>query len=306
MPASRPWPPQPGGGLRHGGGLSLAGMLELPVSSLLGQRPGPATGMPTRHGATGPAVALRAGHGEFSARPLRPGHRRQSFPPDAPGLVTAHRYQTPGHPAHGTSFLQDLQQTFRPWRTLRPIDVRSPSRRAPTMPGYAGHPGRRLARAIRVAGPASWSTRMSTTRQGISASVSRCVWKQQDKRLAKLGGMLAEFLPPERYGPADADLPAAGLGSSYGPCREAVDRLETPGGGEGRGAAALRPTLAAAGRPSHSSARPPRRTICVEGNQTGQFATLLRETGILAQCEPLRRYDGMPFTGEEIAERVTP
>jgi hypothetical protein len=42
----------------------------------------------------------------------------------------------------------------------------------------------------------------------------------------------------------------------------------------------------------------------VEGNQTAQFAALLRETGILAKADSLLRYDGMPFTGAEIAERI--
>ena len=47
-----------------------------------------------------------------------------------------------------------------------------------------------------------------------------------------------------------------------------------------------------------------RRIYCVECNQTGQFAALLRETGILAQAESLLRYDGMPLTGAEIVERI--
>ena len=47
-----------------------------------------------------------------------------------------------------------------------------------------------------------------------------------------------------------------------------------------------------------------RRIICVEGNQTGQFASVLREAGLIGKCDLLLRYDGLPFTGEEIAERT--
>ena len=47
-----------------------------------------------------------------------------------------------------------------------------------------------------------------------------------------------------------------------------------------------------------------RRLWVVEGNATGQFAAVLRQTGLLGECEPLLKYDGMPFTGEEIAVRA--
>ena len=46
------------------------------------------------------------------------------------------------------------------------------------------------------------------------------------------------------------------------------------------------------------------RVTSVEGNQTGQLAALLREAGAIAECELMSRYDGMPFTGEEIARRA--
>jgi hypothetical protein len=36
----------------------------------------------------------------------------------------------------------------------------------------------------------------------------------------------------------------------------------------------------------------------------GQFAALLRQAVALADCECVCKYDGMPFTGEQIAERL--
>ena len=46
-------------------GLALAGMTETPVVVVLGQRPGPATGLPTRTEQGELWFALHAGHGEF-------------------------------------------------------------------------------------------------------------------------------------------------------------------------------------------------------------------------------------------------
>jgi 2-oxoglutarate ferredoxin oxidoreductase subunit alpha len=45
------------------------------------------------------------------------------------------------------------------------------------------------------------------------------------------------------------------------------------------------------------------RVTSVECNQTGQFAGLLKEIGVVRECALLTKYDGLPFTGEEIARR---
>jgi 2-oxoglutarate ferredoxin oxidoreductase subunit alpha len=124
----------------------------------------------------------------------------------------------------------------------------------------------------------------------------------QDKRLRKLDGMKAEALAPTWHGPPEADHVLVCWGSAYGPCREAADRLNEAG----RPTAALHftqvwPLDAEAIRRRLGS----RRVTCVEGNATGQFASVLREVGALSDCEMILKYDGMPFTGEEIAERVT-
>ena len=49
----------------------------------------------------------------------------------------------------------------------------------------------------------------------------------------------------------------------------------------------------------------PDRVVCLEGNARGQFASVLREVGVLGECELLTRYDGMPFTGQEIVGRLS-
>jgi hypothetical protein len=44
--------------------------------------------------------------------------------------------------------------------------------------------------------------------------------------------------------------------------------------------------------------------VLVEGNQTGQLRALLRQVGVVGECELISRYDGLPFTGGEIAARL--
>jgi 2-oxoglutarate ferredoxin oxidoreductase subunit alpha len=124
----------------------------------------------------------------------------------------------------------------------------------------------------------------------------------QDKRMRKLDGLLAEALPPDYYGPADAAHLLICWGSTYGPCREAVDLMNAAGGR----AAMLHfsqvwPLDANA---IHAAAGHRFRVTCVECNQTGQFASLLRRVGALGECELLSKYDGLAFTGEEIVRRL--
>ena len=60
-------------------GVSLAGMLELPVVIHLAQRPGPATGLPTRTEQGDLELALYSGHGEFPRIIYAPGGIQDLF-----------------------------------------------------------------------------------------------------------------------------------------------------------------------------------------------------------------------------------
>jgi 2-oxoglutarate ferredoxin oxidoreductase subunit alpha len=60
-------------------GLSLCGMTEVPLVIHLAQRPGPATGLPTRTEQGDIELALYAGHGEFPRAILAPGDMTQAI-----------------------------------------------------------------------------------------------------------------------------------------------------------------------------------------------------------------------------------
>ena len=60
-------------------GLSLAGMIESPMVVHIGQRPGPATGLPTRTEQGELLFALYAGHGEFPRIIFAPGTIEDCF-----------------------------------------------------------------------------------------------------------------------------------------------------------------------------------------------------------------------------------
>ena len=60
-------------------GLSLAGMTETPIVIALAQRPGPATGFPTRTEQGDLLFALHTAHGEFRGLSLHPARLSRHF-----------------------------------------------------------------------------------------------------------------------------------------------------------------------------------------------------------------------------------
>ncbi len=76
-------------------GVSLAAMTETPVFIVVGQRPGPATGLPTRTEQGDLELVLHAGHGEFPRAIFAPGTIEECFHLARQALFLAEKYQTP-------------------------------------------------------------------------------------------------------------------------------------------------------------------------------------------------------------------
>jgi len=105
-------------------GLSLAGMTETPIVIALGQRPAPATGLPTRTEQGDLLFALHAAHGEFPRVIFAPGTPEQAFYLTNKAFDIAEKYQVPAliifdqyladtvWSYEGFSFQRGLQQPF--------------------------------------------------------------------------------------------------------------------------------------------------------------------------------------------------
>ena len=75
--------------------VSLAGMTETPVVITVAQRPGPATGFPTRTEQGDLNFVLHAGHGEFPRIIFAPGSIGETIALARKSFVLADRYQIP-------------------------------------------------------------------------------------------------------------------------------------------------------------------------------------------------------------------
>ncbi len=76
-------------------GISLAGMTETPLVVVLAQRPGPATGLPTRTAQGDLLFAVHAGHGEFPKLVLAPSDAKDAFKKTVRAFNLADKYQIP-------------------------------------------------------------------------------------------------------------------------------------------------------------------------------------------------------------------
>lgn len=283
-------------------GMSLAGILELPVLVVLAQRPGPATGLPTRTAQQDLRFALHGGHGEFVRAVFAPRTQGECYDIARRALAQAHRHQTPVL-LLTDQFLQDMQKNIPALSTrLEPIDHCLVAAGA----DYARYAVTDSGVSPRAIPGGEGFVVVDSDEHDADGHLTENLdvhLVQQDKRMRKAGGLLSDAMGPERYGPADAEALLICWGSTYGPCREAVDRLAAAG----RSVAMLSfaqvwPLRAEEVRQAIGDAK---RVICVEGNQTGQFASALREIIAIGDCERIARYDGMPFTPEYIVREVT-
>jgi 2-oxoglutarate ferredoxin oxidoreductase subunit alpha len=119
-----------------------------------------------------------------------------------------------------------------------------------------------------------------------------------EKRLKKLDLLLDRVVPPERTGPAQAELLLVAWGSTRGAVLEAAARLRS----RGRAAGVLHFPQVWPLKPDQflTTLEEAGEVVSVEGNAAGQFARLLRrETGFQVRRQ-IRRYDGWPITPEYI------
>jgi 2-oxoglutarate ferredoxin oxidoreductase subunit alpha len=311
--------------------MGLAGMTETPVVIYNAQRPGPATGLPTRQEQGDLLFMLHASQGEFPRFLLAPGTHEECFVAGWRAFNLAQKYQTPAlvlsdhylavavrsleleafdFEAVGIEWgelltKEELDALEEPYLRFRVTQSGVSPRAVP------GHPN-----AVWVS-----TANEHDERGAVNEELDNRV-AQVEKRMRKMEGMAQEVEGPSWYGPEEAELTFICWGSTYGALREAVDWLNaerdrgqemspTGLGGEEKGGTGranmlhfnelypfpLEATLAALERA--------KRTIMVEGNATGQLETLLRAHTGRSVDGTIRKYDGRAFTPGYIVTHVS-
>jgi len=287
-------------------GLGLAAITETPIVIVNAQRPGPATGLPTRTGQGDLQFVIRASQDEFPRFVFAPGMPDEAFEITARAFHLAEKYQVPVI-ILVDQYLQDSlfiieKQLTAPEETERFIagddDMDNPSE----YKRFAVTPSGVSPRALPCAGKALVVISSDEHREDghISEAISDRI-QMVDKRNAKVPHMIKEMNPPKEYH-GDADILLVGWGSTEGAIKEAVDRLRE----EGMNAGALNfvdlwpfPFEAAIAALNRT-----KKFYMVEQNSSAQLGQLIREQTGLIHSGAILKYDGRPFYPNEIVNDV--
>jgi 2-oxoglutarate ferredoxin oxidoreductase subunit alpha len=291
-------------------GVSLAGMTETPIVIALGQRPGPATGFPTRTEQGELQFVLSAGHGEFPRVIFAPGSPRQAFYLTNKAFDLAEKYQIPAFILFDT-YLSDSQWTFDGLDVsqVRYVDYRLRGDAFKKFPEYKRYAFTESGvTPLGVPGDAGHLVVIDSDEhdeEGHIVEDAATRVKMVQKRLFnKLPLIKSEVAPPFVYGDHKPQVVIAGWGSTYGVMKEAVDALSKSQRIAMLHFSELFPF------PNRSKfdylrfLRYAKQTICIENNATGQFARLMRaETGYEFGTH-IHKFDGRPFTVEALVGEI--
>jgi 2-oxoglutarate ferredoxin oxidoreductase subunit alpha len=291
-------------------GVSLAGMTETPVVICEMQRPGPATGLPTRTEQGDLHFVIHGGHGEFPRVVLTPGTPEQAFWATNKAFDLAEKYQIPVL-VQGDQYLADCEWTGPAFdlSRLRYTDYRLRGKALAGLSAYQRyHFTDSGVSPLAVPGDSRHLVVVDSDEHDedghiIEDAATRI--RMVEKRLhRKLENLRREIAPPELYGEENPETLLIGFGSTYGVMKETVDRLL------GTYAIAMLHFSEVYPFPGldrfdyRKVLEKARYTLCVELNATGQFAGLLRaETGFSCSGR-VNRYDGRPFTTDDLLTEV--
>ncbi len=280
-------------------GLSLAGMLESPIVIHLAQRPGPATGLPTRTEQADLELALYAGHGEFSRIILAPGKVEDGFYLTQKAFNLAEKYQVPVFILTDQYFVDSYYNTA--CLDLSDIDIEKHivktdvnyKRYKLTANGISprGIPG--LGQGMVV---------VDSDEHDETGHITEDLdlrTRMVNKRLGKFELLKNEIIPPQLTGPEDYENLVVCWGSTYNVVKEAVENLSK------ENVAVLHfKQVYPLPNETVNYLKKARKTLIVENNATSQFSKLIKlHTGIEIKNKILK-YNGLSFYVEELTNKL--
>ncbi|MBI5778432.1 MAG: 2-oxoacid:acceptor oxidoreductase subunit alpha [Planctomycetes bacterium] len=284
-------------------GLSLAAMTETPIVIALGQRPAPATGLPTRTEQADLEYALYAGHGEFPRAIFTPGNAQQCFYLTAHAFQIAEKYQIPVF-VLTDQYLADSYQDFEPFDISR-IDatryimtdgelssVKEYKRHALTPSGISPRalPGQSQHLVI--------TDSDEHTEDGHLTEDLQVRTQMVDKRLRKYEALSKEVIAPSLEANTKAKTILVSWGSNYGVVKEAAQALDYA-------ALHFQQVWPFPKDDFLRLTQGAQRIIVIENNATGQLARLIKSQTGLTNISSINKYNGLPFTTDELTAKIT-
>lgn len=281
-------------------GISLAGMIESPAVVSLGQRPGPATGLPTRTEQGDLELALYAGHGEFPRVVYAPGTLSDAFSLMQRAFDVADRYQVP-------VFVLSDQNLVDSLANVPPFVV--PARKTMTSivrtgAGYKRYSFTKSGISPRgIPGYGEGLVGVDSDEHDEEGHITEDLGvrnRMVEKRLRKHSLLAKDVVAPELIGKRRYRTLVVGWGSTCGAIREALEAI-----GDDSISFLYVKQVYPLGAAIARYARRAERTIVVENNATGQLAKLLKLHLGVDVARRILKYSGMPFSVEELTRKIS-
>jgi 2-oxoglutarate ferredoxin oxidoreductase subunit alpha len=279
-------------------GVGLSRINETPLVIYVGQRPGPAVGLPTRTSQEDLDLTLY-GHGETPKIIFAPGNLEDAFHLSQRAFNIADKYQIPVF-ILSDQYFADIYYNL-PSIYLKSVEIEhhivktdeNYKRYELTDDGISprGIPG--FGDGLVVVDPHEHDE------EGHITEDQNLRTKMVEKRIKKLDGIKKDSIPPELIGSIDYSILVVGWGSTYGIIKEALDNLKR----EDIAFLYFKQVY-----PLHDSTKKyldkANKTIIFENNVESQFANLIKlQTDFIIDKNVLK-YNGRPFSVEEVTESL--
>lgn len=283
--------------------LGLSGMAEIPLVVVNMQRPGPATGLPTRTEQGDLKFMISASQGEFPRMVIALRTHKDAFYQTVRAFNLAEKYQIPVI-LLGDQYLGDASATVEPFEINNIETDYSNSEYSDEYLRYKYTKSGVSPRLIPMK-----SKNLVTIdsdehdEKGKITESAKVRVQMMDKRMKKLKLIEQELQEPQFLGAVDYDTLLIGWGSTYGPISEAIELLNSK---KSKKYAALifGDIFPLPQKLLIEKSKKAKQIINIEQNATGQLAGLIREyTGIICS-KSILKYDGRQITGEEIVKRI--
>lgn len=277
--------------------VSLAGMIETPLTIIVAQRPGPATGLPTWSGQEDLNLAIYSGHGEYAKAVIAVGDHTEAFTVLGEALNIAETYQIPVIVLTDKT-LAETNATMNPASlvgveiergiTTDTAELTSQSRYGLTDTGLSP-------RWLPGTGPRYYANGDEHGPDGTLREDAAGVAEAHEKRVRKMKLLEDMTREPGLYGNPDAKITLVGFGSTK---MEVMDFL-----GDTVNYLHYTNIWPLKTKTIKELEKKGNKIIVVEHNMTGQFAALLKGAGVHIDDTWLK-YDGRRFYREEMEAKI--
>ena len=285
--------------------VSLAGISETPVVIVVGQRPGPATGLATRTEQGEMWFILHAGHGEFPRAIFTPGTIEECFHLTRKAFELAEKFQ-------GPMFVMTDHFLADSYRDVEPMDISKLSYVKPgTNPSSVEAPYLRYQITENGVSPRLLpglskhlvvADSHEHTEDGHMTENLSIRPRMVDKRLRKGDGIRSEVIAPEYRGDKKPEILLISWGSTKGSVEEASSYLRN----QKKKVGTLHFSQIWPMIPDQfiKQLEEAKQVVCVESNATGQLAQLIRRESGYQIKKRILRYDGLSMTPQYILRHL--